>query len=101
VTRGRSDRRRNSTPALLPPPNSTMRPRAASYTMPCPLRAGGEVAGVTCCQVVPSQSHVSSKLSSALPPPNNTATRWASSYASPCAVRADGASAGESWVHAT
>src|SRR6185295_2302018 len=81
---------RNSAPALLPPPNSTMRPRALSYTMPCPLRADGALAGAACCQLVPSHSHVSALLFVALPPPNSTATWRSSSYASPCAVRGEG-----------
>ena len=72
-----------------PPPNSTVRWRAESYTIPWARRAEGERVGFIFVHFLPSHSHVSP---TGVPecPPNNT-VRWRTeSYAIAELWRAEG-----------
>src|SRR5438105_12399280 len=83
----------------LHPPVMTILPRAASYTIACVPRAGGEIVGVTSVQSVPSHSHVSASDLPSMRPPNSTIRLRTGSNAIAWPPRAGGTVAGESCVH--
>src|SRR5262245_23505098 len=80
-------------PLTLPPPKSTVMPRALSYAMRWPERCDGTAGERRCVQFVPSHSQVSPKNGPEYPP-NSTATPRVESKTIEARVRAAGLSGG-------